>query len=384
MATAINFNWVVLDKMTTNKVYDVKFTAYNGTTTDLQISKVTDSDGVFVAVWIAGTDTTAKTKVFRRDMRVSDALALLLQKSGRATSGEVYKCDILTEMNEEYESNEVYTARHESSHHFETNKPNKDSEYYLGFELETIARNTRCYNSLCNMRSNIWRMVYDSSIGSEGIEYVSTLIHPSDAIKPDFYEHFCDMLTGLAVSSSRYETGLHCHISRAAFGDTEEEENENIAKLCYMESYILDTRALRELYGRDESESYASKNESPAAEHVTALRKFAPKILAAEGVKDALCADFLRANKTRRGHSYGCDRYHKINVTNQQTIEFRQGKGQIKSQVIANIAQHAVTIAKYCRETPWHKLSARGYWNSIPNSNKYAELKRIFSPQTDE
>lgn len=386
MATAINFNWVINEKVTNGKVYDFQFTDMDGVTTDMQFSKADNR----ARVSIIGTENAVYIDIFRQNMRVLDALALAIKRAGRVTSGEVYRADLLRFICEDYETAEIYTGINTPSHNYASNKPLKETAYFLGFELETAGRNEACEMALHNLKSNIWRQVSDASIsgpcGTSGIEFVSTLLHPSDAIKPDFYGEFFDMLTGLAVSGSLSSTGLHCHISRTAFGDTDEEQDENIAKLVYMENYILSDNALTELYGRDARGEWARPNTSETGfvEHVEAVSRYAPRVMNEAGVRDALKRDLLTGNKSRHGHNYPSERYHRINVTNQYTIEFRQGKGTIKSQVIANIAQHAVTIAKYCKETPWAKLSARGYYMSIPTSAKYSDIKRIFNPRNED
>ena len=385
MATAINFNWVISEKVTDGKVYNFEFVDMDGNCTDLEFSKESDR----VKIQIAGEEAARFINIFRAGMRVIDAISLAITKAGRVTSGAVYKADILTAINSNYEEREMYTGIHNPSHNFEANMPYEDSPYYLGFELETAGRNDDCETALHRLRSNIWRQVTDASIngrnGADGIEFVTTLLHPDDAIKPAFYESFFDMLTGLAVSASLPSTGLHCHISRTAFGDTDEEQDENIAKLVYMENYILSEDSLSKLYGRGRGD-WCRRNESTTGilSHVAALQAYEPRILNAAGIREALKTDLLAGNKTRSGHNYPRERYHAINITNQNTVEFRQGKGQIKSQVLANIAQHVVTIAKYCRETAWHKLSAQGYWQSIPTSNKYSEIKTIFAPMNED
>ena len=386
MATAINFNWVITDKVTDGKVYDFNFTDFDNNTTPCTFVK----NGNTIRVEIAGTTTGANVDIFRRGMRVSDALALTLKRAGRVTSGEVYRADILLQMNDEYQADNIYTGIHGPATTFGTNFPHKDSTYFLGFELETAGRNENCETALHNLKSNIWRQVSDSSIygsnGARGIEFVSTLIHPEDAVKSSFYESFCDMLTGLAVSGSLSSTGLHCHISRTAFGDTEEEQDENITKLIYMENRVLSQAALERLFGRAAGGDWCRPNTGSTGivEHIEAVARYAPRVMAETGIREALKTDLLVGNKTRSGHNYPSERYHRINITNQNTIEFRQGKGMIRSTVLANIAQHVCTIAKYCRETAWHKLSAQGYYQSIPNSAKYSEIKRIFNPSTDE
>jgi len=383
MATAINFNWVITEKVTDGKIYDFHFADYRGNVTHFTCCK----NGNGLTVRDADGPAEVTVPIFRNGMRVRDALALALKRAGRVTSGEVYRADILQDINPDYEESEIYTDIYSPSHNFAANMPRKESAYFIGFELETTGRNRDCERALHNLRSNIWRQVTDASISgpADGIEFVSTLIHPEDAVKPAFYADFFDMLTGLAVSSSLQSTGLHCHISREAFGDTDAEQDENIAKAIYLENFLLSDDALTRLYGRNAGGQWARPNESRTGivGHVAALRQYSRNILNDNGVKAAMQADLMTGNKTRCGHNYPAERYHRINITNQHTVEFRQGKGQIKSQALANIAQHAVTLAKYCRETAWQKLSADGYYRSIPSSAKFSELKAIFQPSTD-
>lgn len=384
MATAINFNWVISEKVTDGKIYDFDFVDFDGNASSFTFCK----RGTAVTIRHKDSDAEATVSIFRNGMKVRDAVALALKRAGRVTSGEVYKCTILQEISSEYETREIYTDIFSPSHEFAANKPLKDAAYFIGFELETTGRNRDCETALHNLRSNIWRQVTDASISgpANGIEFVSTLLHPEDAVKPAFYADFFDMLTGLAVSGSLQSTGLHCHISREAFGETEQEQDENIAKLVYLENFVLSDSALTKLYGRDARGQWAQPNQSSTGivEHVAALQRYSRNIINETGIKNAVAADLLDGNKTRRGHNYPSARYHRINITNIHTVEFRQGKGAIKSQALANIAQHAVTAAKFVRETKWSNLTAENYYKSIPTSAKYAEIKRIFNPSTDE
>lgn len=384
MATAINFNWVINEKVTEGKVYDFNFIDFECNETHFLCCK----RGSVFQVRHADSDAEVNVSIFRNGMKVRDAIALALKRAGRVTSGEVYKCTILQEISSDYETREIYTDIFSPSHDFTANKPLKDSAYFIGFELETTGRNRDCEIALHNLRSNIWRQVTDASISgpADGIEFVSTLLHPEDAVKPAFYAEFFDMLTGLAVSGSLQSAGLHCHISREAFGETEQEQDENIAKLVYLENFVLSDSALTKLYGRDARGQWAQPNQSSTGivEHVAALQQYSRNIINETGIKNAVAADLLDGNKTRRGHNYPAARYHRINITNIHTVEFRQGKGAIKSQALANIAQHAVTAAKFVRENKWSNLTAMNYYKSIPNSAKYAEIKRIFNPSIDE
>lgn len=375
MATSINFNWAIAQKCTKGKVYDFDFETlsedvynctfvYDGT-------NVRINDGV----------RERSVNVFRRDMRVKDAIALCVRCGGYATSGEVYKSPILSEMSNDYDNSELYTSIYNPSHDFEPNLPCNEEPYYLGFELETRARNEECYNALTQLVSNIWHKVSDSSIGGYGIEFVSTLLSPKDAVKASFFERFCDTLTGLAMSKTIDSCGLHCHISRSAFGEDEDTQNDNISKLVYLENFVLDSQNLALVFGRGTNE-WAKVNEdrTRVIEHINALKPYAPNIMQSEGIKDAISASLLRGNKIRSGHNYPSERYFRVNITNKNTIEFRQGKGNINSNALALIAQHIVSVVNYVCCTPWHKLSAQGYYKSIPSTHKYNLVKNAFKP----
>ena len=382
MATAINFNWIISEKCTNGKIYDFSFIGMDGTRTALTFAY----DGTNATVTNTNGNASKSTRVFRAGMRVKDAIALTIRKAGRVESGEVYKCNILQDINADYDTAEIYADIHQPSHDFTTNFPRRESAYYLGFELETAGRNNDCYYALTNFVSNIWRKVSDASIHGNGggVEFVSTLLHPEDAIKPAFYESFCDMITGLAQSRTLDSTGLHCHISRTAFGDTEQEQDENIAKLIYLENYVLNDDNLRKVYGRGTNDwSRPNTDASNILNHVEALKTYAPNLITNAGIKSAICASLMRANKTRSGHNYPSERYHRINITNKYTVEFRQGKGNINSNAIATIAQHATTAAAFVRSTKWEKLTAENYYKFIPTTNKYALLKSIFKPSND-
>lgn len=383
MATAINFNWVIKEKLTVGKVYDFDFALFG--CEDSPVACTMQFDGSN-AVFNIGTDGRI-VRVFRDKMRVIDAIAIAARRAGRVTSGDVYRANVLQEIRDDYAMREIYTDIYGPAHHFETNLPHKESTYFLGFELETAGRNCECETALHSLVSNIWRQVSDSSINgpdeTAGIEFVSTFIHPEDAVKPAFYEDFCNLLTGLAVSGCLSSTGLHCHISREAFGDSEDEQNENIAKAVYMENYILTSDALVNVFGREPGGRWCRFTRCNFVDNLQVVAERAPRVMNERGVRDAMKEGLLVGNKCRCGHNYPDERYHLINVTNPATVEFRQGKGQIKSQALANIAQHVVTLAKYCRETQWSKLSARGYYNAIPNSAKYAQIKGYFNPTQD-
>lgn len=383
---AINFFWSV-SKMTTGMVYN--FTA-NGEA--MTIVKVSDKE---VKV------NEESVLVFRDGMIVADCIGLAIKKAASLRSGDApYKYELLREFNAEYENGATYTGITNPRVHPTLNKKiNQTSDYYLGFELEVVERNPRCYEALSAFESNIWHMVSDSSIvdsrvnpqdarnGLRGIEFVSTLLDPSDAVKPAFFEPFCAQLSQYAKSKTKETTGLHCHLSDTFFGATDDEQRENIMKLIYLVNFVLSDSALTLVFGRDLNR-WCNKNQSETGmvEHARALSTVAgASLLNNNGIKEAFKKDLMRHFKVRdtTEDHYTGSRYVQVNITNQHTVEFRRGKGSINSEDIALIAQFVCTASQYAKETKLGAISASGYIKSIPTSAKYARLRGCFAGSND-
>lgn len=373
--TTINFNWNTA-KMVNGKQYNFTFTTIGGTSAEMVCIK----DGSNFAVVENGD--THEREIFRNGATVADMISLCLCKAGKVESG-IYKAFILAVFNEDYTTANRYGAgvaypSSEAGH----NTPNAGGAYFYGFELEVSARTRECYRALSAIESNIVRKVSDSSIdsinGAGGIEFVSgALIAPKDAINPDFYAPMCDILTGLAKSKTMSGNGLHFHISREAFGETEAEQMENIAKVIYIENYILNGNALTAVFGRPVNDwARANRTETGLVNHVAEVAKVAGRAFMNDAeMRRAITKDLTPFNKIRCGHNYPNERYQRINITNPKTIEFRQGKGDISSKSLARIAQHIETLVKYAKTTKWGALSEAGYLRSIPASNKYQILR---------
>jgi hypothetical protein len=379
---AINFYWRV-EKMTIGLIYD--FTADGEQMTIKRTgAKSVEVNGVSV-------------EVFRDAMIVADCIGIALKRAASLRSGDApYKYELLKEMRPEYSNGVIYTGVASPSAHPTLNKKIGQTEpKYLGFELEVVERNPLCYRALAAFESNIWHMVTDSSIansadqraGLHGIEFVSTLLDPQDAVKPAFFEPFCAQLSQYAKSRTKETTGLHCHASREFYGESEEEQNDNITKLIFLVNFVLSDCALTKVFGRGAGD-WCQQNRSTTGivEHVKAVTDIAGKnVLNDKGIRDAFKRDLLAHNKSRdttEGH-YTSSRYFQVNITNQHTVEFRRGKGSINSEDIAIIAQFVCTVSAYVCNTKLSNLSEAGYIKSIPNSAKYARLRGCFAGSND-
>lgn len=373
MATAINFNWNHF-KMANGKRYDISVES------DLRRAgawQVWKEGSIFYA--FDGVDTFSM-QIFRDGATVADLIACIMRAPASVRSGEVYKADILRLIDDTYTDDTIYNNGIQApSVSVEHNTKRDGAQYAFGLELEVSCRNETCMRALSGMESNIFHMVSDSSISCYGIEFVSgALIAPKDATNPAFYEPLCNMLTGLAKSRTDRTTGLHFHIGREAFGDTKPEQMETIAKVIFMENYILNQRNLTAIYGRSISSDWARPNETKTdlTEAVAKVVKVAgARIMNDSSIRAAMVDDLTPYDSIRSGHNYPPERYQRINITNRATVEFRQGKGDINSKSLARIAQHIDVLVNYCKGSTWAKLSEDGYLHAIPNNNKFAILR---------
>lgn len=365
---AINFNTLAKD-LKEGDNYGATFIDKNGSTHELTIIRTGRN------VRIVGEGQT-DVAIFRDALTIKAALAMAINAPGRLTSGEVYKAEIGTLCDDNYTADVIHTDTN-SYHSTRTlNKAKEAQPYYIGVELELIARNAQCYRAMNRIESNIWHRERDCSIGDSGQEWITCPLRVKDAINQDFWATSMDVLTQFAISRTSTATGLHVHISREAFGASEEAQAETLAKVVFFHDHILSNSTLSRIYGRSESVHYAHINhdDDDNAAKLASLAKIAPALLRADGVADVLKASYSYHNG---------DRYQRINTAKEATIEFRQGKGQINSEAIATLCQFVDAIVRFCRETPAYKLTAARFIASLPASRKYDNLRRILQGVED-
>ena len=367
---AINFNWNV-NKLTNGTVYNFSAHLYgNGAQYDGTLTKT--ADGVRVTLG----DGTADVALFRDGMTVADVLAIALKRGAHVASGNApYKADILRYCAPVADGYGTHIYKGLGGYHSHTYQQRTDCPYYYGIELETVARNESAFNALNGFESNCFYMERDGSLPSYGIEFVSTLIRPQDAVTPAFFEPLCNCLTGLAKSKTIEATGLHVHVSSCALGSNDSEICETAAKISDMLDEIIGDGILREIFGRDVNDWCKRAERSEFSRALAVVKNTAgASILRDENIKSRYVADLTRNYKA--GHN--SRRYYRLNLTNEHTIEFRQGKGNISSAAISTMIQFIDTLIKYCKSTKFDRLSLFGYIRSIPTSAKYQRLRDYF------
>lgn len=203
---------------------------------------------------------------------------------------------------------------------------------YLGFELEIEnneydeydeMRDEVCENICSEMDKEVY-CKHDGSLNETGIEIVS---HPMTleylmSRKNDTSRLF-DYLLGEGYESHNTDhCGLHFHVSRTALGDDPDLVEVRIMYVIekFWEEIVRFTRRKRESIER-----WASRNNS--------------------------CDFKVLENACKYQKDYGhSQRYHALNVTNEDTIEFRIFRGTLKLNTFIASAQFCAVVVKYCLE----------------------------------
>ena len=239
-----------------------------------------------------------------------------------------------TFFSDKYEKRVIYTGYHDYHDHKGEylNAPvGKMPKYRIGVELETVFGSRTDRSEFCaNFKSNIIFMESDCSLPSSGCEFISIPLRPKDACDESFWMPFIRLLSREGVRSWGYgETGMHIHISRSVFPDM-----NAIGRLLYLYNYIIDPSMRTRVFGRGHGEWAHQMGETQKAK----ATKLLPEALKLKEVKDAVCKELMDAAGSRS---------LQINLTNRETIEFRQGKGSISAGRIAAVCNFVVLLCEY-------------------------------------
>lgn len=229
--------------------------------------------------------------------------------------------------------------------------------FTIGFELEIDRRNhsgeaeSRCalqLNDLLGKRADFER---DGSLNC-GFEIISA----PHTVK-DFYKNFplADMLQiarNNGYSSHDIGTcGLHFHIGRRFFGNTEQEQERAIAKLIVFHDLFYSDILKYSRRDTYEAERWAGKHN-------------------ASGRKEA----------RERAKPCATERYHALNTTNEKTVEFRIMRGTLNEDTFRASLDFCLTIAKASKRIPWRKVRDPRAWLAglAEPSKRYAKERGAF------
>lgn len=211
----------------------------------------------------------------------------------------------------------------------------------LGIELEidrdyngSASEKQTCLNDLDELIGTHAYFKYDGSL-RDGIEIV-TFPHTLEAFYELPWEKVLKACKDNGFSSHDIGTcGLHVHISREIFGDDEEMQSDNIAKL--MQFYNIFWADILKISRRTDSQVAQWASKYPTIRKST-LKKWATK-------------------KDRYGR-----RYMAVNVTNDHTVEIRINRGTLNLSTFLATIDFVMTTAINSTKIGWADMSDDYQW----------------------
>lgn len=234
----------------------------------------------------------------------------------------------------------------------------------MGVELEidrecssSVAKQT-CLNQLDELFESHAYYKYDGSLRN-GIEIV-TLPHTVEAFFELPWREALEVCKNNGYSSHEIGTcGLHVHLSRELFGEDEEMQSDNIAKLMQFYNIFWDD-VLR--ISRRTNEQVAQWAAKYPTVRKSSLKKWATK-------------------KDRYGR-----RYMAVNVTNDNTVEIRINRGTLKVETFLATCEFVVKTAINSTKIDWADVSDDFKWlNGLSKETlDYLQSRNAFYEPVDK
>lgn len=256
-------------------------------------------------------------------------------------------------INKHYEINGIYSGIKSYHYHHGTyqNKPlmNKNG-YKIGVELEVEFNDARKKELFSRSESNWFYMERDGSLNDRGCEIITVPMRPCDIKNPKTWDGLINSLVGKAKSWDSPRCGLHVHLGREILGNNPEQQSETTGKLLFLYHHFLDGTALNtKIFGR--TSAYNARDGKTAS--ARAAVDLGTSVFKIKEIKDKVKNDLI--GRTRS------DRYYDINLTNENTIEFRKGRGSIKTTRIIMVIEYCEIMCKYAKIAQWGKISYDGF-----------------------
>lgn len=256
-------------------------------------------------------------------------------------------------INKHYEINGIYSGIKSYHYHHGTyqNKPlmNKNG-YKIGVELEVEFNDARKKELFSRSESNWFYMERDGSLNDRGCEIITVPMRPCDIKNPKTWDGLINSLVGKAKSWDSPRCGLHVHLGREILGNNPEQQSETTGKLLFLYHHFLDGTALNtKIFGR--TSAYNARDGKTAS--ARAAVDLGTSVFKIKEIKDKVKNDLI--GRTRS------DRYYDINLTNENTIEFRKGRGSIKTTRIIMVIEYCEIMCKYAKSAQWGKISYDGF-----------------------
>lgn len=222
--------------------------------------------------------------------------------------------------------------------------------YRVGVEMEVEFHTRSERDVFTSKRSNWFYCERDGSLGDSGCEIVTIPLLPKDVKSADFWSQLTESLIGNACATS--SCGLHVHIGKDIF--PESRRSESLGKLLYLYHHHLDDTTLNTaIFGREHG-YHATSGKTVSGD---AAKMFGRAALGIKEVQDKVARDL-------RMKSEG-SRYYDINITNENTIEFRKGAGTTDPQKVISIVEYVELMCKYVLVTSWGRISYEDFYEFL-------------------
>lgn len=248
----------------------------------------------------------------------------------------------------------------------ETDSASRD-HFRLGVELEVCFRDYEKAEAFRNTPRNWYEMENDGSLtqGEAQGEIITLPLRTEDACNAEFWRPLCnelDKATGYSWDAGC--CGLHVHASRCgllrkvpegidARGDIEDPDlpdsverkydaacadAKRTAMLLYM-YMVEDTSEAKRVFGRENGDYYRKVGESAceAREIKVGLSALGSEVLKSR--------DVTKKAKAAMPAAHSCV----VNISNRETIEFRQGRGSLRPERIAAICMFVTLFMRFCQ-----------------------------------
>lgn len=242
-----------------------------------------------------------------------------------------------------------------------------NENYFLGIELEVDNEGDtynpdRVYEAAEYLNDNYGEKLYlkrDSSL-SRGFEIVSHPCTPEYHFNEFGWDDIMKVCKTHALLSHDTSTcGLHIHLSRRYFGDSQDEQDLHIAKLILLISKFYDSHILKFSRRKEHELSWCANPELNYESHDT----------------EATIVDKMKCCKSK-------GRYQAVNLENTNTIEFRIFKGTLNINTFLAAIQFVVTISSFAKQiklsdipfTSWRDIFMH---SDFPELNNYLKNKEL-------
>jgi hypothetical protein len=258
-------------------------------------------------------------------------------------------------------------------------KDGKKYPYLVGVELEVETNNSDCYNWIDGVTSNWFYLETDGSLRNKGVEIITIPLTKKVACDPKTWEKLAETLSEKgATSHNNGRCGLHVHISRTGFGRNIDEVDETLGKLFHLYNNELGadgygTNYIRKVMRRGFS--------SYCGEFLKDEKKIGFQFAQIAGM-GSISSDGRK--KLFKGLSQPqSERYEAINRQNNETIEFRQGRGTLRVSSIVTTIQFCCEIVEFCRTATAQKCTRDNFFKRIKNLSKNNPLRQTLINSED-